>query len=407
MTFKLAWRNLWRRPVRSGLTAGGMSIAIVMVMWMVSYMGGMYGQIYDVLIDQKLGHVQVHHPDYPGRSAMHDTVGDAAGVLAEVNALPESVAATGRLLAFGLVGSAETSTGGRLMGIDPAAEDSVTGLARRVKQGKMVAAGAPREAVVGVTLAEELEVGVGDEVVVILQAADGSMGSELYDVVGVARTGDGMMDRAGLWVDLAGLQELLVLPDQVHEILVLGGDMDHAPALSAAVAGAVDGDLLVRTWEETDPMTAQMAGYQTLSIGIMLAIFYGVASLGILNTMLMAVFERTRELGLLAALGLRPATIRRVVLAESFLLALVAALVGGSLGLLAQYLMVTRGMDLSVDGKGMEYMGLVLDPIIMGTYEPATTVFTLAVVFVVAVLAGLWPAWRATRMDPVEAMRQV
>jgi len=384
-----------------------MSIAIVMVMWMVSYMGGMYGQIYDVLIDQKLGHVQVHHPDYPGRSAMHDTVGDAAGVLAEVNALPESVAATGRLLAFGLVGSAETSTGGRLMGIDPAAEDSVTGLARRVKQGKMVAAGAPREAVVGVTLAEELEVGVGDEVVVILQAADGSMGSELYDVVGVARTGDGMMDRAGLWVDLAGLQELLVLPDQVHEILVLGGDMDHAPALSAAVAGAVDGDLLVRTWEETDPMTAQMAGYQTLSIGIMLAIFYGVASLGILNTMLMAVFERTRELGLLAALGLRPATIRRVVLAESFLLALVAALVGGSLGLLAQYLMVTRGMDLSVDGKGMEYMGLVLDPIIMGTYEPATTVFTLAVVFVVAVLAGLWPAWRATRMDPVEAMRQV
>jgi ABC-type antimicrobial peptide transport system permease subunit len=150
-----------------------------------------------------------------------------------------------------------------------------------------------------------------------------------------------------------------------------------------------------------------MAGFQTLTIGIMLFIFYGVASLGILNTMLMAVFERTRELGLLQALGLPPGRIRRIVLAESFMLAFVASAIGGSLGLLVQYLMATKGMDMSVNGEGLEYMGLVLDPIILGTYEPATTVFTLALVFVVALAASAWPAFRATNLNPVDAMRQV
>lgn len=406
-TFAVAWRNLWRHPVRSGLTASGMSIAVIMVMWMVSYMGGMYGQIYDVMINQKLGHVQIHHPDFPGRHLMHDTLADADALLTAVEALSETVGATGRLTAFGLVGSSETSTGGKLVGIDPVTEHAVTGLDERVRQGRMFTPGAANEAVIGLQLAEELKLEVGGEVVVILQAADGSMANELYSVVGIAKTGDGMLDRGGVWVDRTALQELLALPDQLHEVLVLTSDMDLAPALSAAVKGVVGDAPLVRTWQETDPQTAQMAGFQALSIGIMLFIFYGVAGLGILNTMLMAVFERTRELGLLQALGLKPGRIRAIVLAESFMLALVATSIGGSIGLGIQYLMTTKGMDMSVNGQGMEYMGLVLDPVIKGTYEPATTMFTLVFVFVVALGASLWPAYRATRMDPIEAMRTV
>ncbi len=406
-TLAIAWRNLWRNPVRSGLTGFGMAVAVVMVMWMVSYMEGMYGQIYDVLIDQKLGHVQIHHPDYPGRSLMHDTLPDGAALLAAVEALPESVSATGRLTGFGLVGSAETSTGGKLVGVDVAREDAVTNLSARVRQGRLFTAGALNEAVIGIKLAEELKVDLGGEVVVILQAADGSMANELYGVVGIAKTGDGMMDRGGVWVDLAGLQELLALPDQLHEVLVLGSDMDLAPALSVAVEGAVPDDLLVRTWSETDPQTAQMAGFQTMSLAIMLFVFYGVAGLGILNTMLMAVFERTRELGLLQALGLQPRRIRRMVIAESALLGAIATAIGGTLGMGVQYWMVNTGMDMSVNGEGLEYMGLTLDPIIKGAYDPPTTVFTLVFVFVICIGATVWPAFRATRMDPVDAMRTV
>ena len=211
----------------------------------------------------------------------------------------------------------------------------------------------------------------------------------------------------GLDPDLAALQETLALPDQLHEVLVLGADMDLAPALSQAVKSSVSEDHLVRTWSETDPQTAQMAGFQTLSIGIMLFLFYGVAGLGILNTMLMAVFERTRELGLLQALGLKPGRIRRIVIAESAMLGLLATATGGTLGFAAQYWMVNTGMDMSVNGKGLEYMGLTLDPVIKGTYDVPTTVFTLVFVFVVCVGASVWPAFRATRMNPVDAMRTV
>ncbi len=406
-TFSIAWRNLWRHPVRSGLTAFGMSVAVVMVMWMVSYMGGMYGQIYDVLIDQKLGHVQVHHPDYPGRSLMHDTLPDGEALLASVDALPESVAATGRLTGFGLVGSEKTSTGGKLVGIDVAREDAVTNLSSRVREGRLFDPEVPGEAVVGIKLAEELEIEVGGEVIAILQAADGSMANELYSVVGIVKTGDALLDRGGIWLDLAALQETLALPDQLHEVLVLGSDMDLAPQLSDAVKSSVSGDHLVRTWSETDPQTAQMAGFQTLSIGIMLFLFYGVAGLGILNTMLMAVFERTRELGLLQALGLKPGRIRGIVIAESAMLGVLATSLGGTLGFATQYWMVNTGMDMSVNGKGMEYMGLTLDPVIKGTYDVPTTVFTLVFVFVVCVGASVWPAFRATRMNPVDAMRTV
>ena len=211
-TFAIAWRNLWRNPVRSGLTTFGMALAVVMVMWMVSYSGGMYGQIYDVFINQRLGHVQVHHPDYPGRGVMHDTLGDAATLLDQLDALPESTATTGRLMAFGLVGSDKTSTGGKLMGIDPVREESVTRLGTRIREGRMLSAETPGEAIVGIQLAKELEITVGGEVIVILQAADGSMANELYNVVGVAKTGDGMMDKGGIWVHLAALQELLEAP---------------------------------------------------------------------------------------------------------------------------------------------------------------------------------------------------
>jgi putative ABC transport system permease protein len=406
-TFSIAWRNLWRHPARSGLTAFGMSVAVVMVMWMVSYMEGMYGQIYDVLIDQKLGHVQIHHPDYPGRSLMHDTLADGDALLAAVEALPESVAATGRLTGFGLVGSEETSTGGKLVGIDVAREDAVTNLSSRIREGRLLTPGVFGEAVIGIKLAEELEVAVGGEVIAILQAADGSMANELYNVVGIVKTGNAMLDRGGVWVDLTALQETLALPNQLHEVLVLGSDMDLAPELSAAVEGVVSPDHLVRTWTETDPQTAQMAGFQTLSIGIMLFLFYGVAGLGILNTMLMAVFERTRELGLLQALGLKPGRIRSIVIAESAMLGLLATAVGGTLGFGMQYWMVNTGMDMSVNGEGIEYMGMTMDPVIKGSYDMPTTIFTLVFVFVVCVGASVWPAFRATRMNPVDAMRTV
>ncbi len=404
-TLAIAWRNLWRNRVRSGLTAAGMAISVMMVLWMVSYMEGMYGQIYDVLIDQKLGHVQIHHEDYPGRALIHDTLADGAALVERVEALPESVGATGRLTGFALVGSEETSTGGKLVGIQPDREQGVTNLGERVREGRLLEAGVTNEAVIGIQLAEELEVGLGGEVIVILQAADGSMANELYNVVGIAKTGDALLDKGGVWVDLGGLQELLALPDQLHEVLVLAEDMDLAPELSTAVSATVGDGPLVRTWSETDPQTAQMAGFQTLSIGMMLLIFYGVAGLGILNTMLMSVFERTRELGLLQALGLQPSRIRLIVLTESALLGATAAAVGGVLGLGMQVFMVHVGMDLSVNGEGLEYMGLTFDPIIKGAYDVPTTVFTLVFVFVVCVGAAVWPAFRATRMDPVEAMR--
>ena len=409
MMWRIAWRSLLRQGRRTLLTASAMALGVAMCMAMLAFSDGMYAQMFDVMVTQKLGHVQLHHPDYPGRRLLHDTVPQAA--LAEARGADGVVAGTARLAAFGLVGSEETSTGVQLLGVAPADEDAVTGIRRHVEQGRFLGEDAPGiEAAIGDELARTLKVGVGDELVAIVQAADGSMGNELLSVVGVVHSGNAAMDRAGLYVHLADLQTLMALPEQAHEILLVGGDVGGSDAVAAAVRAALAGQaapLLIRSWSEAEPQTAQLMGMQNVGAAIMIGVVFSVASLGVLNTMLMSVMERTRELGLMQALGLSPQQVMRLVLIESVLLGVISCLLGALLGGVLDALLVVYGFDMSGgSGSAMDIQGATLDPVVHGVVRPEGVAVTLLCVFGVSVLAALWPAIRAARLRPIEAMRQ-
>ncbi len=418
----VAWRNLFRQGRRTLITALALSVGAALCMAMWAWVDGMMAQMFDLLVTRQLGHVQVHHSDYPVSRSLYDTIGGARGRLARIEALPEVEAATGRLVAFGLVGTPETSVGARMVGVQPAREDAVTGIAGRMEAGRFLASDERREGtalpvVVGRELAEKLEVGFGGELVMITQAADGSLANELLEVVGIGRTGNAVMDRVGIYAPLADLQEVLMLEDQVHEIVVLGRDAEASAALAAAVSGALPdpsggsaaaGDLLVRTWSETDPVTGQMMGMTDGMMVVLLLVVLASAGLGVLNTMLMAVFERTRELGLLKALGLKPRQVVALILTESGLLGLLAAAGGLVLGLAVDAFLVVHGLDLSVsEGQGFEYEGVRFDPVIKGIFDWTGVWVTLVTVLAVCLLASLWPSLRASRLRPVDAMRKV
>jgi len=331
---RIGWRNLWRHKRRTLITASAMAFGLGFCLGTVALIDGVYVDLFDLIVGDNLGHAQLHHPEYPKKRGMWETIEDADGVIAELEALPEVERATPRLFGYGLLGFADDSRGTQIIGVDPAREAAMTKLDTKLADGRYLADGAAHEALLGVKLADKLDVTVGDEVVMVTQAADGSTGNDLYTVVGIVETGQVAIDRAGMYLHLADAQELLVLPGQVHEITMVAPDAEGIDAMMAAVTTPAEGrGLLARHWREINPQMAQMMDLSDASSGIMMFFIFGVAALGILNTMLMSVFERTKELGVIRALGLRPFGLFKLVMWETAALTAVACAIGLPLGL--------------------------------------------------------------------------
>ncbi len=405
--FNVAWRNLWRHRRRSLLTASAMGVGVAMCMAMLALTDGMYLKMFDVMVTDAIGHIQVHNADYPRSQQLHDTIEGGEALLTEtLDGNPALHASTGRLFAFGLLGSDNTSAGTRFMGVDPVREAAVSGIPRHIKAGRWLEGTTPGEVVIGTGLADTLEAKVGDELVLITQAADGSLGNELLTVVGLARTGNTAMDRGGAWMPLTELQSVLALEGQLHEVVTIVKDPDEIAVVADGLRASTPDGLLVRPWFEANPQAAEMLGSQDVGKGIMLFIVFTVASLGVLNTMLMSVFERTRELGVLRALGLARSRLMGLVIVESVLLATISSAGGLVLGGLLDLYLVTTGINMAGNSDGVSFGGVTFDPIIKGDVQPGGIVLTLACVFVVSLLASIWPALRAANLEPVDAMRQ-
>ncbi|MGI5861439.1 MAG: ABC transporter permease [Myxococcales bacterium] len=283
----------------------------------------------------------------------------------------------------------------------------MTLLHEKLVDGEYLGEAPDKMILLGAGLARTLEAKVGDEIVVVTQAADGSMGNALFRVGGILKTGSVAADRSRALVHLRDLQELLVLDGRVHEVAVLAKALDGAAPLAAGAKRALDGrGLLVRTWAQVNPEVAKMLELQSVSAWIILFFVFSVASLGVLNTMLMSVLERTKELGVLRALGLRPRQVVALVLCESLLLASVAAVGGTALGLLADGYLVIYGLDLTRFIGDFSFGGIAFSPVLRGEVQIGRIGATLVGLFAVTLVASVWPALRAGRLQPVEAMRQ-
>lgn len=406
----IAWRNLWRHTRRSLITAGAMGLGVGFCMAILAYTGGMYDQMGRILVDEQLGHVVVNHPDYPKRRQLHDTL--PAALLTRVEAAAGVSAASVRLLGNALVASEDQTTGAQIIGVDPTREARLTRVSQQMKAGRYLGPEAAHEVILGQDLAEKLDLGPGDELVVVTQAADGSLGNDLFTVVGTYRSGQAALDKAGAFLHIEDLQALLVLPGAAHEVLALGEEgSEAAPALAQSVASATgdspDDELLVRSWQEASPTTAQMLAMSGISKAIALVFVFGLAAFGVVNTMLMSVFERTRELGVAIAVGMRPRQVVGMIVLESLMLGAVASAGGGLIGGLLTWYIVARGIPLSTESGGtLSAGGMMFEDVVYGVFHPEDAVLVLVAVVIVSVLASLWPAFRASRLRPVEAMRQ-
>ncbi len=403
---RLAWRNLWRHRRRTVITGLAMAIGLVAGMATVTLMDGVYVLMFDLMITRNMGHAQLHDPEYPRQRSMWETIDDAGPLVEELRAKPEVVEVAPRLFGAALLGAGEEAAGAQLFGIEPDREDAVSGRAGDVVEGRLPAAGG-LEIALGRELAGTLEVGLGDEVVAVAQGADGATANELFQVVGLLETGSVALDRGGAWLQLADLQAFLVLPGQVHEIVAVTDERDAVAGLVAACAPAAEArGLQLRSWREVNPQMAAMMDMGGVFTAIFTLFIMAAAALSVLNTMLMSVFERTRELGVIRALGMGPLQMVQLVIYETVALTVVSCLIGLPVAAAVVAYLVIHGLDLSGVMGGFSMMGMRFNTLYMGELDVPKLLATVAGLFVIALAAALWPAARAARLRPVDAMQQ-
>jgi ABC-type lipoprotein release transport system permease subunit len=411
LVFRLGWRNLWRNPGRSLLSIAAVAVACAVLMTVESLREGLVRQTLENGTRLVLGHLQVQDAAFRKDRNLYDTIGGIAGT--DVPALLAAVESRTRIpvaprvVGFGLLSTGERSSGAEILGVDPAREARVSRVLETVVEGQGLD-GAPRGAILlGKTLAEELGAAVGAEVAVVTQAADGSLGNELWRVRGIVRTGLATLDRSLAVVAIGDLQELMALgPARIHQVVARVADPEQAPGVAHAIAsdGTLPAGAQVESWETLVPALSDYRRLMRAWGWVMVGLVGIFAGFGVLNTMLMAVFERTHELGVLASLGLRPRLLLAMVLAECVSLAAVGIVAGVAVGAAGMAYFVLHGWDLTRWAEGLTISGVLIDPVMRGAWTWHAVPSIAASLAVVIVLAGLLPALRAARLRPVSAL---
>ena len=405
----MAWRNLGRNRRRTALALAAIAIAQTAVLAMDGLMNGWHDSILETMTGPMLGHVQLHAPEWREDRAPDLVINDLERTLANVRATPGVRDAYARIYAPALVAREIDGHAMVVIGINIEAERAPGGLLEGLPE-----AGVPpaRGALVGSALARDLGVSVGDELALLGQGADGSMANDLVTVTGLLETPVDLVNRMGLVVHLAAAQEVFAMPDQAHEINVRGtGGVDGAPALAQALRQTEGVEALeVLTWDQVMPELAQMLDVVSIYGLVVLLIVFLAAAAGVANTMMMATFERRRELGMLLSLGTSPGRVVAIVVSEAVVLGvlgvLIGTLIGGLLVLYQGHIGISFADMAGTEGStdmamyGVNVASEIYPSLGAGDYVPGF----LGVV-VVSVLAALWPAVIASRLEPVEAMR--
>jgi ABC-type lipoprotein release transport system permease subunit len=399
----LAWRNLWRHTRRTLMILFAFALGVWSMVVIASISRGSMEQSLDKSILTLTGHIQLHVPGYRDDPAIEHRFTPPDAALREALAGRDITAWASRVRVPAVVASERESAGVTLVGIDPERERGLSFISDAVTDGRYLESPDDPGVVLGRKLAERLETGIGKRIVLMSQDVNNRIGDRGFRVVGLFDTLPQQTEEAFVFIGRAAAQQTLKMDDSVSEIAMMTINRDRLDVPLARLRAAAP-DLEVEPWTALEPLLTLTREITDVILLIWYAIVFSAMSFGLINTLLMAVFERTREFGLFQALGMPPRHILGQVLVESLILLLLALTLGNLLAW-ATIASLKGGIDLSAVAEGMELMGIA--PMIYPAWAPADMIAANALVFVLGLAASLYPAWRASRHVPVEAITRV
>ncbi len=403
MTFlKIAWRNLFRNYRRSSITLLAIAIGVAGIIFTQGYFGGTNAQMIDGATALFSGQIQMHAKGFMEEPALSKRIRDPQELERLLLENPNVQAVAPRVESQGLLSSADKSMGMMLMGVDPAKEVRVTTLYKAVVAGRYLEPGDTGKILLDKRAAERLKVGIGESLVLLTQAADGSMGTQKFELVGLTDLGAEEL----AFIPLRDAQELWVLGSSVTSYALRLKDRNRLEKTLAELKPLESRGLEIHSWEKFLPTIASDVKMHNTFLGFILMVAFLVVGLGIMNTISMSVMGRTREFGIMMALGTSRRLIFRIVLYESLLLGIIGILVGSIAGFGLNYYYSVKGINYAAYSEAMRMMpGIptVLYNQVAYSHFLSTAVWVLGI----TLLVSLFPAMRAARLEPVEAIHDV
>ncbi|SDJ68050.1 ABC-type transport system, involved in lipoprotein release, permease component [Ferrimonas sediminum] len=408
MIIKLAWRNLWRNRLRTGIMISAMVFGLVGVVVLMGFLSGMYANMIDNAIAWQTSHLQVQRSSYIDTPDIKDTLVAPAPLLEYLDQLPEVAATSGRYLAEGMVASARATRGVRINGIDADREAAVTPIAGHILQGQWLDDQGRHPVVVSRKTAQRLQLTIGSKVVLTFTDAQGEVSGAAFRVRGLYHTPSSTFDDNNLFVRIEDLQALAG-GQGVHEIAVRLVDNDYRQiaalqALRDRLQQHTAPDNRVRDWQQIQPLLASILAQSGTSNAIILAIYVVAMGFGIINIMLMSVFERTREFGVLMAVGMQKHKVFSLIIAESTLLGGCGGLIGVGVSMAVIALLSYTGIPLGDLAEGLNAFGV--DTLLYPHVTPTEYGFIFLTVVGASLLAALYPARHILKQRPVDAMAE-
>jgi ABC-type lipoprotein release transport system permease subunit len=402
----LAWRNIWRNPRRSALTISAISFATALLVFMLSFQFGAYEDMIDSSVRLSTGHLQIQAKGYLDRPEMRKVVSRPGPLLDMLTTQPEVEAVALRSETFALAAGAQRSRGMLVVGVDPDMETALSSLPGQIIEGRYLQAADREKAIIGVLAAKRLQIGLGDECTILGQGRDGSVAATVVTIVGIFKSGIDEFDRVTLQLPLVDFDEVFSMAGGVHRIIMLVQQLAGAKQAAAQIRAQLSpDDPAVLTWDELSPGLKQSIELDLIGGIIMYVILVLVVAFSILNTFFMAIFERTREFGVLMSIGTTPLRLVKLMLQESMAMTLLGLGIGIGIGIGVTLIFSQVGIGFGDSGE------LLAQYCIAERLYPRLTVLSVlagpVIIAVITFFTALIPALKIPRMRPVDAMRAV
>ena len=400
---KIAWRNILRNRYRSFITVLAVAIGFSSLIFIRAFVDGAHYQMIENYTDLVSGHIQIHKKGFQANMGLQFSINEPQKISTILANSPGVLSFSKRVKDYALISSAEYSSGILLLGVEPEKEKEITKLYKRLRQGKFISG--DTHIVIGKDLAKSLNVKLGDKVVVMAQGFDGSLSSASYRITGLLDAGTEDIDKNLALISLKAAQDLLVLENRVSEFVIRANSINNVDTVSTSLKNALDmKNLEVFTWKEISPILLQWVEFDVAFVNIILLVVLLVVAAGILNTLLMGILERTREFGIMLALGTKRMQIITMVALESLILTIIGIIIGYVVGAGASIYFGLKGINLSVFSTALNdyYTGSII-------YTRLSSGYLLGyglVVLITSLIVSIYPAWRAANLKPVEAIRR-
>jgi putative ABC transport system permease protein len=405
MIWSIAWKNIWRNKQRSLVVMFSIMLGLVGGTFTAAFIFGMADQKINASINKEVSHIQLHNPKYLGNNEVQYSIDDAATISEFIRSLPEVKAVSERTKTPGMVNCSSISSGVQIVGIDPEIEKKTTTIHQTICDtcGKYFEGIKKNPVVISQRLAKKLNVKLRSKIVLQFPKSDGTIQLAAFKISGIYKTSNSNFDLANVFVRNKDLADSSGQFFKTHEIAVLLNSNDSLSQITSLLKTKYP-QLSVMTWKELQPELALFDDFAEVELYIILGIILFALAFGIINTMLMVVLERVRELGMLMAIGMNRLRVFNMIMLETVML----TLTGGIIGMIISWILIVflgkHGIDLSAVSEGMEAFGV--DAIVYPTISFGFYMNLTIMIIITGIIASIYPARKALKLKPVDAIRE-